>query len=141
MTQVKSITDLNKLKVRLFVEAVLNEGRLELIDDLIANDYVGHAPCAETVVIGPPGVRQLVSAYRRAHPGLYLEIEDQIAEEDRVMTSWKATAAAPDTTATDDPARRTFCYAGISIIRLLAGKHVESCTEWRREPGTYRPSA
>ena len=34
-------SELNKRKVRLFVEAVWNEGRLELIDELVAADYVG----------------------------------------------------------------------------------------------------
>ena len=44
----KSVSELNKRKVRLFVEAVLNEGRLDLIDELVAADYMGHFPCAGT---------------------------------------------------------------------------------------------
>jgi hypothetical protein len=43
---VDSVSELNKQKVRLFVEAVWNEGRLELIDELVADDYVGHKVCA-----------------------------------------------------------------------------------------------
>ena len=132
----ESITELNKRKVQLFVDAVWNGGRLELIDQLVAADYVGHVPFLDPAVMGPDGVRRVVSSHRGAHPDLYIKIEDQIAEEDRVMTSWKATVAPPDTTATDDSARRAFCYVGISIIRLLAGKHVESCTEWHRSPRT-----
>ncbi len=60
MAQMKNVSELNKLRVRLFIEAVLNEGRLELIDELIAADYVGHIPCAEPEVTGSAGVRQLV---------------------------------------------------------------------------------
>ena len=82
MARVKSVSELNKLKVRLFFEAVLNEGRLELIDELVAADYVGHVPCAAAAVTGPEGVRRLVSSHRRAHPSLYIKIEDQIAEDD-----------------------------------------------------------
>ena len=85
MARVKSVIELNKLKIRLFVEAVLNEGRLELIDELIAADYIGHIPGAETAVTGPAGVRQLVSSRRRAHPGLYIKIQDQIAEDFKQM--------------------------------------------------------
>ena len=129
MAQMKNVSELNKLRIRLFIEAILNEGRLDLIDELIAADYVGHIPCAEPEVTGPAGVRQLVSSHRRAHPGLYVKIEDQIAEDDRVVTRWHATIPAREAQAPIAPAGRDACYAGISIIRLLAGKQVDSHTE------------
>jgi hypothetical protein len=118
---VESASELNKRKVRLFVEAVWNEGRLELIDELVAADYLGRVPRIERGVHGPQGVRRLVASGRSAHPYLYVKIDDQIAEDDRVATRWRATTA---------PAGGTACYAGISIIRLLAGKQVESHTEY-----------
>lgn len=130
MARVKSVSELNKLKVRLFVEAVWNEGRLELIDELIAADYLGLLPRADTGVAGPEGVRRLVSSRRRAHPGLYIKIEDQIAEDDLVVTRWLATTAAPGMQPATTRARRIPCCAGISIIRLLAGKQVDSRTEY-----------
>ena len=119
--------ELNKRKVLLFVEAVWNEGRLELIDELVADDYVGRVPSAELAVLGPQGVRRLVSSRRRAHPDLYVKIDDQIAEDDRVVTRWQATARAPVARAAG---ARAPCYAGISIVRLLAGKQVDSHTEY-----------
>jgi predicted ester cyclase len=118
---VDSASELNKRKVLLFVEAVWNEGRLELIDELVAADYLGRVPRIERGVHGPEGVRRLVARGRRAHPDLYVKIDDQIAEDDRVATRWRATTAQTD---------RTPCYAGISIVRLLAGKQVESHTEY-----------
>jgi predicted ester cyclase len=129
MAQMKNVSELNKLRVRLFIEAVLNEGRLELIDELIAADYVGHIPCAEPEVTGLAGVRQLVSNHRRAHPGLYIKIDDQIAEDDRVVTRWHATIPAREAQAPLAPAGRAARCAGISITRLLAGKQVDSHTE------------
>jgi predicted SnoaL-like aldol condensation-catalyzing enzyme len=127
---VDSASELNKRKVRLFVEAVLNDGRLELIDELVAADYVGRVPPIERGVHGPEGVRRLVSSARRAHPDLYVKIDDQIAEDDRVATRWRATTDAPVGRATTARTHRTPCYAGISIVRLLAGKQVDSHTEY-----------
>ena len=121
-----SASELNKRRVRLFVEAVWNEGRLELIDELVAADYVGRVPPIGTGVHGPEGVRQLVSRGRRAHPDLYVKIEDQIAEDDRVATRWCATTARTG---------HTPRYAGISIVRLLAGKQVDSHTEFTNATG------
>jgi hypothetical protein len=83
MAQMKNVSELNKLRIRLFIEAVLNQGRLELIDELIAADYVGHIPCAEPQVTGPAGMRQLVSSRRRAHPG---EATDVLRASSRVQS-------------------------------------------------------
>ena len=87
---------------------------------------------------GPAGVCQHVSSHRRAHPGLHVKIEDQIAEEDRVVTRWHATVPARQAQAPLAHAGRTACYAGISITRLLAGKQVDShteCTNVTASPG------
>jgi predicted SnoaL-like aldol condensation-catalyzing enzyme len=129
MAKMKNISEFNKLRVQLFIEAVLNEGRLELIDELIAADYVGHIPCAEPELTGPASVRQFVSSHRHAHPGLHIKIEDQIAEEDRVVTRWHATVPAREARPPLAAHGRAACYAGISITRLLAGKQVDSHTE------------
>ena len=129
MAQMKNVSEFNKLRVQLFIEAVLNEGRLDLIDELIAADFVGHLPGAEPDLTGPAGVRQLVSSHRHAHPGLHVKIEDQIAEEDRVVTRWHATVPAWEAQALLALAGRPAYYAGISITRLLAGKQVDSHTE------------
>jgi SnoaL-like polyketide cyclase len=121
---VEAVSELNKRKVRLFVEAVWNEGRLELIDELVAADYTGCFSRLQRRVLGPDGVRQLVSSRRRAYPELYVKIEDQVAEDDRVVTRWRA--AAKGNGAGVGPTRHC---SGISIIRLLAGKQVDSHTE------------
>ena len=126
----KSVSDLNKQKVRLFVEAVVNQGRLELIDELVAPDFVVHGPGLEASVLGSDGVRSLVSCWRNAYPGLYIKIEDQIAEDDRVVMRWRATAARD--AHLRGPTERTAGYVGISVIRLLAGKQVDAHTECRR---------
>jgi predicted ester cyclase len=127
---VDSASELNKRKVLLFVEAVWNEGRLELIDELVAADYLGRVPRIGTGVQGPDGVRRLVADGRRAHPDLYVKIDDQIAEDDRVATRWRAM--------TDG---HTPCWAGISVVRLLAGKQVESHTAYTSvEAGSVAPS-
>jgi hypothetical protein len=116
MSPMNRVSELNKLKVRLFVGAVINEGRLELIDDLVTADYVGRLPCIKHEVVGPAGVRRLVSTRRSLYPDRYVWIDDQIAEDDRVAVRWRT----PD-------------YSGISIVRFLAGKQVESHTEYTND--------
>jgi hypothetical protein len=107
--------------VRLFVDAVWNEGRIELIDELVADDYVGHVPCLDAGVLGPAGMRRLVSSRRHALPGLHVQIDDQVAEAELVVTRWRATTSR----VRGASGQRTPCCVGISIIRLLAGKQVD----------------
>jgi predicted SnoaL-like aldol condensation-catalyzing enzyme len=108
-----------------FVESVLNDGRLELIGELIAPNYLGHDRSRVVLTEGREGVRQLVAAWRRAFPDLEVQIEDHIREGDRVAMRWKArgTAVLPEGV-------RPLEWSGVSVIRVLAGKHVESWTYW-----------
>jgi hypothetical protein len=117
-----SVSELNKRKVELFVEGVWNQGRLELIDELVAADHLGEVSCLKEPVVGPDGVRRLVSSHRLAMPELYIKIEDQIAEDDLVATRWQATTRTPDGRAST---ARAPCCSGISVIRVLAGKLVD----------------
>jgi predicted SnoaL-like aldol condensation-catalyzing enzyme len=119
------LSELNKQKARMFVEAVLNEGRIELIDELVAVDYVGDIRCPEQTVIGRAELRRLVMDHRRTYPDLYVKIEDEIAENDLVVLRWRATATTPETGATGG---RSCCWTGISVIRLLAGRQVDTYT-------------
>jgi predicted SnoaL-like aldol condensation-catalyzing enzyme len=125
MRPVDGVSDLNKRKILLFIEAVWNEGRLELIDELVAADYAGHVSPARRRVCGPDGMRSLVTSCRRKHPNMHVKTQDHIAEEDRVAVRWQATIVQPQ----DPSAERTVCCSGITIVRLLAGKQVDSHTE------------
>jgi SnoaL-like polyketide cyclase len=113
---VQSVSELNKRQVRLFVEDVWNDGRLERIGDLVAADYVGRFSWSRDGVFGPEGLHRQVAARRQAHPGLYVKIDAQIAEDDLVVTRWRAVDEAGGG------------CSGISLIRLLAGKLVDSQT-------------
>jgi predicted SnoaL-like aldol condensation-catalyzing enzyme len=131
-----SISELNKRKVRRFFEEVLNDGRLELIDELVARDFVGRLGRVASAVSGPAGVRRFVSDQRIAHPDLYIQIEDQIAEGDRVVTRWRATGRALSSPVPAASAGLSPGCGGITIIRLLAGIQVDAYTEYAGPDGS-----
>lgn len=130
MPAMNSVSERNKHKVRLFVDAVWNQGQMELVDELVAADYIGRVGSAHPGILGPRGVRQFISSRRDAHPGLYIRIEDQIAEEDRVVTRWQATTSESDGRPASAPTGAVRCCEGISIVRLIAGKQVDSHTQY-----------
>ena len=65
--------------------AAIDSGNLEAMDDFLAEDYIDHSPFPVPV---PPGREGLKAAFKllwEATPGRH-EIEDQVAEGDRVVT-------------------------------------------------------
>lgn len=61
---------------------VFSQGRLERIDGLYAVDFIGHFP--EGIVRGRDALKELVAAHRRAFPDWTEEIDDTIAQGNRV---------------------------------------------------------
>ena len=120
-----SVSELNKRKVRLFVEAVWNQGELELIDELVAADHLGHLSYLQEPVVGPEGVRRLVSSHHHAYPDLCIKIDHQIAEDDCVASRWRASATSWESLGSTGRLRS---WTGISLIRLLAGMQVDTYT-------------
>ncbi len=121
-----SVSELNKRRVLQFIQEVLNDGRHELIDDLVAKDFIGHLTCAGAAITGPDGMRRFLSGRRAARPDVYIQVEDQIAEDDLVVTRWRATIGVPEGT---PPRRGALACGGITITRLLAGKQVDAYTQ------------
>ncbi|MYB41769.1 MAG: ester cyclase [Chloroflexi bacterium] len=76
-------TEANKALVRRFFDEVMNEGKVDLVDEIFAPEYVNrHAHPGQQP--GPDGVRQLVTNVRRAFPDLVETVDDLVAEGDRV---------------------------------------------------------
>ncbi len=78
----------NKALARRIVEEAFTAGRLEVVDELVARDYVGHDPSLPEDARGPEGVKELIAGYRVAFPDIRVTVEDQIAEGDMVVTRW-----------------------------------------------------
>jgi predicted ester cyclase len=75
----------NKAIVRLFYKEI-DAGNLAAMDELVAEDYLNHAPTPfPGVPEGREGLKQVFKIFWEATPG-YHEIEEMIAEGDLVVT-------------------------------------------------------
>src|SRR3712207_3145234 len=77
--------DRNKAIYRRYIQQVFNEGRVDLLDELLAPSYVYHEAPPGTLP-GAEGIKQVVSMFRAAFPDLEITIDDQIAEDDQVCS-------------------------------------------------------
>jgi predicted ester cyclase len=77
--------DENKAIVRRLIDEAQSQGRLEVVDELLADDFIDHTPL-EGLPRTRDGVRMLFAALRDAFPDLRVEISEQVAERDKVVT-------------------------------------------------------
>jgi steroid delta-isomerase-like uncharacterized protein len=87
-TELVSQTERNKLIVRRFVEQMWNEGRLDVADEVLAENYVEHpsspGDSEPTEPTRPDGMKRFVRMFRNAFPDMTFTIEHMLAEGDKV---------------------------------------------------------
>ena len=115
---------------RRMIEEVYNKGRLDLIDDLIAPEYLGHDPALPRDIVGPPGEKELVAGYRAAFPDLRITIDDQIAENDRVVARWTARGTHAGDLWGIAGTGKDITVTGTSVDRISEGRIIESWSNW-----------
>ena len=115
----------NKMLVRRVFEQMFNEGNLDVADELLAPGYVDHDPSLPQDVHGPEGFKEYVGMYRAAFPDLHVQIQDQLAEGDRVATRWTGTGTHNGELAGITPTGKQVTLPGMEIVRIANGKLVE----------------
>jgi steroid delta-isomerase-like uncharacterized protein len=80
----------NKALSRRSIEEIFNAGNLEVVDEIIAQDHVHHDPTMPQEGHGREHFKEFASMYHSAFPDVHIEIEDQIAEGDKVASRWVA---------------------------------------------------
>jgi steroid delta-isomerase-like uncharacterized protein len=118
-------TQENKALARRVLEEMFNKGNLNLADEVFAPDYVDHDPAMPEDIRGPEGFKEYVSIFRTAFPDIHLEIEDQVAEGDKVVTRWTGTGTHEGDLMGIAPTGNKVTLPGMEIVRISGGKLAE----------------
>ena len=70
--------------LRRMFDEIVNQGRLELADEMFAEDFVDHGPMGD--ISGREGFKQLISQWRSAVPDVHCEVDTVITDGD--MCAW-----------------------------------------------------
>jgi steroid delta-isomerase-like uncharacterized protein len=105
-------------------------GNLGVIDELVAEEYVGHDPAEPEPILGPGGVRAAAEKYIAAFAGGMVEVDDQIAEGDRVTSRWTARGTHTGELEGIAATGKDVTVSGLTISRFADGRIVEEWTEW-----------
>ena len=87
----ENIQESNKQVVRRLIEGAMNQGRLELVNELFAEQAIEHDPHQQAAATPREAFIAAVEMFRSAFPDNQMIIEDQIAEGDQVATRWRMT--------------------------------------------------
>jgi steroid delta-isomerase-like uncharacterized protein len=124
--------DLSEASRRL-IEESFNEGKFDLIDQLVAADAVDHNPAAPAQMRGlrgPDVVKRTAGMYREAFPDVRITVDDVIAADDKVVLRWHSEGTHRGELEGLAPTGARGSVTGISIDRWQDGKVVETWTEW-----------
>jgi steroid delta-isomerase-like uncharacterized protein len=126
--------DVNTRVVRRWVDEVMSQGRLETIDEVLAETvHFGSGADIRATPDARRRVRAYITAYRTAFPDLTVEIDDLVNAEDAVTLCWTIQGthlghfSHPDVESFGlAPTGRAARWSGISLFRLRDGHIVET---------------
>ena len=104
---------------------------LSIPDKIFGRSFVINDPGSPVpLVMGPDGVKGRITDYRAAFPDLEIEVEDVIAEGDRVATRWTLRGTHLAGFGDIEPTGNRIEASGITIHRAASGLIVEAWVSW-----------
>lgn len=120
----------NKEIIRRWVKEAWNGGNLPLADELYAADYQYHDPSAPPMPPGPESIKQVLAIYRGAMPDMRFDIEDMIAEGEKVSWRWTARGTNTGSLMNIPPSGKSVNISGTVVSRFANGKWTEDWANW-----------
>jgi steroid delta-isomerase-like uncharacterized protein len=119
------VIEQNKAVYRRFIQEVFNEGRLDMLEQLLSPSYIyqdappGTPPNAD-------GIRQVVTNARTAFPDLNVTIEDMVGEGDKVCARLTTRGTHKGVFFDIPPTGKTISMKGMTMIHFVDGRMVAS---------------
>ena len=120
----------NKALVRRNFEVIWTQCNLDVADEIIDPHYVGHIAALPDTVRGVETFKQVVMLYHISAPDIRFEIQDQLAEGDKVATRWIAHGTHQGEFMGIAPSGQRMSVTGMSFHRIEQGRIQESWDDW-----------
>lgn len=124
-----SAIEQNKRLVTRYFDEVWNQGKLEVLNELIAPDYINHSPGAPNPKPGPEGLKPIVEAIRKGIPDVKYTIQDMVVAPDKVAVRVVMTGTHTGDFFGIAPTGKRVTVNQFQIERIENGKIVE---HWRQ---------
>jgi predicted ester cyclase len=110
----------NKAVVRRHLEEIWNKKNFEVAGELVDTHFNANHPER----MGPEGEKRFVTSFHTRFPGWHFNIEDMIAEGDKIVVYWEASGKHEGEFKGFSPTGKPFTLKGFSLYRVAGGKIV-----------------
>ena len=114
-----------ELVVRRLLEEGFSQGRLDVCDELVADDGLEHQDFGPEHAPGSAGVRAVISSLRRAFSDFRLTIDELVVAGDTVWTRNTATGTHDGVFMGHPPTGRSVSITVFDVFRVAEGRIVE----------------
>ena len=114
----------NKLLVRRYYDEMWNRWDFALADDLVAEGVAFRGSLGQSVQ-GRESFKDYMRTVRRAFPDFHNDVEELVAEGDRVVARLTDTGTHTGTLFDIAPTGRRVSYAGVGLVRVALGRIAE----------------
>jgi steroid delta-isomerase-like uncharacterized protein len=111
-----------------YYNEVWNQGKLDVLDELLDEQYINHTPSVPNPPPGPGGLKPIVAAIRKAFPDLHYEIKDIIVNDSMAVARVIMTGTQHDSLFDLPPTGKKIMVNQINIEKIRNGKVIE---HWR----------
>jgi predicted ester cyclase len=119
-----------KLKATTYqiVEEVWNQGKVSVLDEIYAPNYVRHKPPFPDIN-GLEAAKQFIRDSRTSYPDVYVTLDEVIVAENRAVTRWtfQGTQKGQSPTTGVSPTGKQVTFTGCNVAHWANGQIVE---EW-----------
>lgn len=121
------MSEANKQICRRVFDEVWNNRNMAVIDELFATNYVHHRSASSPDFgAGPESFRKTMNYYLGAFPDARFNIDDMIAEGDRVVCRWTVQATHRGEFEGTPASGKQITVTGTDVMRIVNGKCAES---------------
>jgi len=122
------MSEQNKKLMRRMIEEVWNHENYALVDERVANDFIGHSPPLE--LHGPEGFKRFFAMLHKGFPDIHFSILDMFAEGDKAVSLWRFEGTHTGEFQSNPATGKHANVTGITIGRFANNKVIEGWTNW-----------
>jgi steroid delta-isomerase-like uncharacterized protein len=124
----KSLENQNRQIVETYFSEAWNKGNVDVLDQLLADDYINHTPSTPNPSKGAKGLKPIVLAIRKGFPDLHYEIKELIVTKDRAIARVVMTGTNTGQLFGMPPTGKKINVNQINIEKIINGEIAE---HWR----------
>jgi steroid delta-isomerase-like uncharacterized protein len=107
---------------------VYNEKRVDLLDQILTDSYVGHVNAHD--IVGAEAAKGFIGGFLDGIPDAFYDVKDIYEQGDRVICRWQCTGTQTGNFYGMPPTDKKIDVNGITIFRIEAEKIAELWNVW-----------